>query len=257
MENLNKVFEKYVSEEVITEEAKKEIEVVFEAMVNQVAEEKFEIARTALLEEYDEKFDTVVAEHKEVVTNQLNDYMEHVVNEFIESNKLAIKDACIVEKAKSIIDGVQKVFEDHGIRLPEGNTDIVSEMNERNVEITSKYNETVNKNIELVKEANELKKAVIFMKATNDLSEVSKEKLINLMSGLVTESVEDFAEKLEIVKSTLVSEAKKVKENDDEDVDDEVDNDEEDSNEKKDRGVEESRKVVKEHLSKLSNLRRK
>jgi hypothetical protein len=282
MENLNKVFEKYVSEEVLTEDAKKEISVVFEAMVMEAAEKKFEIARKAMLEEYDAKFEEIVSEQNEATKNQLNDYLKHVVEEFVAENKVAIQNSIVVEKATKIIDGIQKVFESHGIKLPEGNLQVIEEMNEKNDQLMSEYNSSVNKNIELQKALEETQKAIAFMKATEGLSEVSKERLMNLMSGLVVESVNDFKSKLNIMIDTVAEakkKAKKVKkvkedededkddvvpdkvdeEDEDEDKDDEVPDkvDEEDEDEDKDdeESVKEERSKVSSYLKKLKSMR--
>jgi hypothetical protein len=279
MENLNKVFEKYVSEEVLTEDAKKEISVVFEAMVMEAAEKKFEIARKAMLKEYDAKFEEIVSEQNEATKNQLNDYLKHVVEEFVAENKVAIQNSIVVEKATKIIDGIQKVFESHGIKLPEGNLQVIEEMNEKNDQLMSEYNSSVNKNIELQKALEETQKAIAFMKATEGLSEVSKERLMNLMSGLVVESVNDFKSKLNIMIDTVAEakkkakKVKKVKEDEDEDKDDEVPDkvDEEDEDEDKDKDDEVPDKVdeedededkddeesVKEERSKVSSYLKK
>jgi hypothetical protein len=282
MENLNKVFEKYVSEEVLTEDAKKEISVVFEAMVMEAAEKKFEIAKKAMLKEYDAKFEEIVSEQNEATKNQLNDYLKHVVEEFVAENKVAIQNSIVVEKATKIIDGIQKVFESHGIKLPEGNLQVIEEMNEKNDQLMSEYNSSVNKNIELQKALEETQKAIAFMKATEGLSEVSKERLMNLMSGLVVESVNDFKSKLNIMIDTVAEakkKAKKVKkvkedededkddvvpdkvdeEDEDEDKDDEVPDkvDEEDEDEDKDdeESVKEERSKVSSYLKKLKSMR--
>ena len=280
MENLNKVFEKYVSEEVLTEDAKKEISVVFEAMVMEAAEKKFEIAKKAMMEEYDAKFEEIVSEQNEATKNQLNDYLKHVVEEFVAENKVAIQNSIVVEKATKIIDGIQKVFESHGIKLPEGNLQVIEEMSEKNDQLMSEYNSSVNKNIKLEKALEETQKAIAFMKATECLSEVSKERLMNLMSGLVVESVNDFKSKLNIMIDTVVEakkpkKAKKVKEDEDEElkdkdevdedededekkkdeVRDQVDEDEDEDDEKEDENVKEERSKVSSYLKKLGKMR--
>lgn len=254
MENLNKVFEKYVSEEVLTEDAKKEISVVFEAMVMEAAEKKFEIAKKAMLEEYDAKFEEIVSEQNESTKNQLNDYLKHVVEEFVAENKVAIQNSIVVEKATKIIDGIQKVFESHGIKLPEGNLQVIEEMSEKNDQLMSEYNSSVNKNIELEKALEETQKAIAFMKATEGLSEVSKERLMNLMSGLVVESVNDFKSKLNIMIDTVV-EAKKPKKVKEDEEEDELKNDE--VPDKVDEEDEEDEEEVKEERSKVSSYLRK
>lgn len=229
MEQLDKIFENFVKDEVITEEVKKEIATVFSAMVMEAAEEKFNRAQKAMLkeydsklqdivQEYDEKFESVVQEHAETTQTQLNDYLKYAAKEFVQENKLAIQNSIAVAKAKDIIHGVQRVFEEHGISLPESNNSIIEDMSKKSDSITRKYNSAIEKNIQLTKALEEAEKAVVFIRETADLSDVSRDRLMNMMSGLVVESARDFASKIKSLKK-IVSESptKKVNKNDVED----------------------------------------
>lgn len=259
MEKLDEIFAKYVSEEVVSEEAKKEISTVFEAMVNEKSEAVIEERMKTLVAEAEEHFNKAVEQNKEEMMENVDKYMDSTVNEFIEKNKVAIKNTIVVEKAKAIIDGVQKVFEENGISLPETNTDIVSEMNEKIDTLNTRVDSLVSENYELKHDNEELQKALIFVRETNDMSLVNKEKLMNMMKGLVVESVNDFAEKLNIVKSNLVSEKKaSVKEQDDEDIEDKVDEVEDVKDSEDEKESEEScgkKKSVKEWMEKISAMR--
>jgi hypothetical protein len=260
MENLNKVFEKYVKEEVITEDTKKELSVVFESMVNEAVQAKLEEEKKAIMEQYDAKFEMVVEEQNKTTKDQLNGYLKHCVEEFVSENKVAIKNSIVVEKAKQIIDGVQAVFEKHGIKLPEGNDSLVAEMNSKNETLVVENTRVVNENISLKSDLEEAKKAIIFIKSTVDMSEVSKEKLMNLMNGLVVESADEFKEKLSILKNTLSLEGKKKvtkeededekKSDDEDDVEDKVEK-EKDEKEKEDSVAKEQKEKVDGYLSRL------
>ena len=272
MKEFDEVFAKYVAEDVVTEEAKKEISTVFEALVNQKVSETIAEKEKVLAEELDTKYEKVFQEEKEQLIDSIDSYMEDAVKEFVSENKVKIQNTMVVEKAKSIIQGIQKVFEENGISLPETDTDIVKEMNESNTQLNDKVNRLIIENNELKKEMLEAEKAIAFMQETKDLSEISKEKCLNMMEGMVTESIEDFKAKLEIVKSNLITEkkSKKVKENDDyvDDIDDMSDkkderegddpNLEEDESEKDEKlekeGCSSGKKAVKEWLSKFHDM---
>lgn len=272
MENLNKLFDKFVSEEVITDSAKSELSVVFEAAVNEKVNLLLEEKTKAIRNEYDSRFEVVVEEHNKTTRKQLNDYLKHCAQEFVAENKVAIQNTIVVEKAKAILDGIQAVFEQHGIKLPEGNTQIVTEMNSKVNKLQGDYNKVVNKNIKLETALEEAEKAVIFMKNTSDLSVIAKEKLINLMNGLVVESVDEFAKKLSILKENVVTEKKKgkkkVAKEEDEDgekkpedemkpedeVEDKVDR-EDDDEEDEEEVAKEQREKINGYLRNLKNVR--
>lgn len=258
MEKLDEVFAKYVSTDVVTEEAKKEISVVFEAMVNEKAESVIEERMKVLIEEAETKFNEAVEKNKEEMVENVDAYMDACVKEFMENNKVAIKNSITVEKAKNIINGLQKVFEENGIELPETNSDIVSEMNNKIETLNEKVNTLVEERYNLIKENEEMQKAICFIQETKDMSLIAKEKLMNLMKGLVVESVADFKSKLDIIKSNLVSEkcGSKVKKEED-DVEDMVEPDDSEDENSDDEKMEEkkAKKSVKEWMDKISALR--
>lgn len=270
MEDVNKLFEKFVKDEVITEEVQKNLAVVFEAHVSEAVKAKLAEETKIIMEQMDSKFEEVVSEHKNDTQKKINDYMKHVVTEFVSENKVKIQNDIVVEKAVKIIDGVQKVFEENGIKLPESNTLIVEELNKKVTELTAECNKLMNKNMELIATVEESEKAVAFMKSTGDLSLVSKEKLLRLMSGLVVESVDDFTNKLETLKSSIVTEAKKKKVTKEEDEDDEKksdksdediadkveESDEEDAEEKKKKDAEVASEEVSMMLKGLKKFRK-
>ncbi len=226
MDKLNKMFEKYVSEEIITEETQKELSVVFESMVNEAVEKKTTEIEVAVEAKYGEMYENAVVEAKETAQTQINDYMKLVVSEFVAENKVAIQNSIVVEKAKNIIDGVQAVFIENGINLPDSDDSIVESINAKNVSIEADYNKSVDKIIELEKVVEEHEKAVMFIQKTNDMTDVSKEKLKNIMEGLSVNSTEEFGEKMDIIIKSVLEES--VNSIEDENVDDEVVNENKD-----------------------------
>ncbi len=232
MKEFDEVFAKYVTEDVVTEEAKKEISTVFEALVNKKVSETIAEKEKTLTEELDAKYEKTFQEEKEQLIESIDSYMQDTAREFVSENKVKIQNTMVVEKAKDIIHGIQKVFEENGISLPETDTDIVKEMNETNIRLNEKVDSLLNENHELRKELLEAEKAIAFIQETKDLSIISREKCMNMMEGMVTDSVEDFKTKLDIIKSNLITEkkSKKVNEDDDEyvkDIDDMSDKEDE------------------------------
>lgn len=213
MEDVKKVFEKYVSEEVLTEEVKAELSTIIEALVMEKAEEKFEIAREALIQEYDSKLNEAIEVATEEQKRNLNDYVNYSVEKFVEENKVKIQNSMVVEKATKLIDGIQKVFEENGINLATCEENIVESLNQKNDEVTLEYNQTAAQLIETRKDLVEAQKAIHFMNKTQNLTAVEQERLMNLMSGIVTESVDDFNTKLDyMIKNVRVNNNEAIKE---------------------------------------------
>ena len=196
MDEIKKIFEKYVSEEVLTEDVKNELSTVVEALVMEKAEEKFNIAREALIEEYDVKLQEAIEIATEEQHQNIDGYLTHCVNEFVEENRIKIENSIVVEKATKIIEGVQKVFEANGINLAESDENIVKTLNSKYDRVSESYNDSLHKLMKVEQEKLELEKAVRFLQETKDLTDIEQDRVMNLMSGLVVEDVEDFSTKL-------------------------------------------------------------
>lgn len=257
MEEFEKIFAKYVTENVVTEEAKNELSTMFEATVNKKVAAVLEEKEKSLEEELDKKYQTTFESERNEIVDKIDKYMSEAVDEVITQNKFKIQNALVVEKAKNIIVGVQKVFEQEGISLPDNDSDIVKEMNEKVATLSEKVDKLLMENKELKDELFEAEKAIIFMKNTEDLSILSREKCLNMMDGMAVESIEDFNKKLDIIKSNLITErkSKKVKEEDDpDDMDDEKDDidekDDEDENLKNESCSSKKKRTVKEEYLK-------
>lgn len=222
MDGIKQVFEKYVSEEVLTEDVKNELSTVVEALVMEKAEEKFNIAREALIEEYDVKLQEAIEIATEEQHQNIDSYLTHCVNEFVEENRIKIENSLVVEKATKIIEGIQKVFESNGINLAESDENIVKTLNSKYDRVSESYNDSLHKAMKLEQENLELEKAVKFLQETKDLTDLEQDRVMNLMSGLVVEDVEDFSTKLKsVIKNLRFSKNKESFINEDiEDVDD-------------------------------------
>lgn len=203
MGDIKTIFEKYVSEEVLTEDVKEELSIVVEALVMEKAEEKFNIARENLIAEYDERLKLAVEEQVAEEQKNLDSYMTYVAEEFINENKVKIENAIVVEKATKIIDGIQKVFEANGISLADSDENIVEETNKRYENMAERYNEISEKVMEMKSDMCEMEKALTFAQETKGLTAMEQERVLNLMSGLVVESVDDFQNKLKSVIKNL------------------------------------------------------
>jgi len=222
MDNLKELFAQYVSEEVLTEDNLTKIEVMFESAINEAVKVKTEELDVV----FEEKLRVEMESFQETVNEGLDDYLTLFVEEFTTENKIALTNKLMVEKAQTILSSIQTVFVENGIQIPESNDSLLTEMNDKFEDMESKYNEVQSEKIELSKQVIEMEKASAFINAVDGLVETDKEKIMNLMEGLVVDNVEDFKSKLSILVEKVAD--------DDEDEDDEDKKDKKKKSAKKD-----------------------
>ena len=98
----------------LSEEFKEKATVVFEAAVNAKVEE----AKAALVEEYDATFEAAKQEIEEEVAAKVDEYLNYVVEQWMEENKLAVESSLRTEISEEFIAGLKSLFEEHNISIP-------------------------------------------------------------------------------------------------------------------------------------------
>lgn len=256
------IFEKYLKDEVLTPEAREEIATLFQAKVN----EKVAIEAEALKKEMDEvllqkeeELDELKKQAEDLINGEANkihdeqetfkkeledeylkeaekqyedlvvktsNYIDESAKELVKQNKVKIYNAVMVEKCKSLISGIKKVFEENDIELPEPEADTVQDLYEKIDELEDKVDSLIQDKTELQQENEELEKALVFIKNTDDLSEMDKQKCLNMMDGIQTESIQDFKSKLNLIKKNLITEKRSYfRKEEVDDVEDKVEDD--------------------------------
>ena len=129
--------------------------------------------------------------------------MENSIKEWMEENEIAIEHGIKNEISESLISDLKVLFESHNIEIPEDSFDALEEANGKIEELTSKLNEQLEKNIELSKGNEDLECSEVFTKVCKDLTDTDTEKLRSLAEGLEFETVEQYNEKLNLLKDRM------------------------------------------------------
>lgn len=191
-------FDQIFDGENITEEFKEKIKVIFEAAV----QEKVNLVAEAILEEANKSLTEQVQTVTEALSEKLDDYLNYVVEEWMDENKLALEEGIRMDIAESFLGGLKELFETHYVNVPEGKLDVLENLNTSNEELEKELNERIEENIALQKALMEHQCAMVFLEATDGLTDVQIEKLASLAEGLQYESIEQYAEKLSILKES-------------------------------------------------------
>jgi len=182
--------------EELSEEFKEKAVTIFEAAVNA----KVEMIKAELEEQQMKQLEEQVAEVTTTLNTQIDNYLNYVVEKWMEENELAIESSLRTEITEEFIDGMRKLFAENYIEIPEDKFDVLEQLADKVEELEQKLNESINDNIELAGTVKEFAKESIFAKVAEGLSVSQKEKFATLAEGVDFADETTFEKKLQIVK---------------------------------------------------------
>ena len=181
----------------LSEENSEKARPIFKAAVSsKVAEIKEELEST-----YSENLKTSVDKVKGDLSEAVDKYLSYCAEEWTKENELAIERGLRSEMTDNFIDGLKTLFVEHYVEIPEDKYNVIDELANRLDEMEDKLDAEVSKNMEVVEENDQLKRGNVVREACNDLTESQTEKMISLAEGVDFTSSEDFADKVEELKS--------------------------------------------------------
>jgi uncharacterized protein CbrC (UPF0167 family) len=183
----------------LSEDFKNKAATIFEAHMN----ERFHAAEAQLQEQYE----TLLEEHTAAVTEELieriDDYLAYVVEEWMQENRLAVESGLRTEIAEEFIGNLRNLFNESYITVPEDKTDLFDEALNENTTLNAELSEQVNKNMALSEEIEQLQCEIVFREIAEGLTDTEVEKLRRLAEDVEFETVDQFAEKLGVLRENI------------------------------------------------------
>lgn len=179
----------------LSEDFKEKATVVFEAAVNAKLHE--EVVR--IEERFEAKLDEQVELAISEIVEKVDDYLDYVVEQWMQENEVAIERGIRGEIAESFIEGLKNLFVEHNVNLPEEEVDVIADMVEQLEETEAKLDAAINESIELKKALTESKKAEILESYTKDLTETQAEKFRALTESVDYNDLADLKRKVKII----------------------------------------------------------
>jgi gas vesicle protein len=197
-EDLNALVE---SEATLSEEFKAKTAVIFEAAVKQKLSEEIDRLET----EYQQQLDEEIQTTKSDLVEKVDGYLNYVVEQWMEDNKLAIQSGLRAEIAEGFMDKLKDLFVESYVEVPESKVDLVDELAEANEELEEQVNVATAKSIELAEELEGYKREAVIREASRDLAETQVEKLRSLAENIDFEDEDTFATKVKTIKESYFS----------------------------------------------------
>lgn len=189
--------------EELSEEFKEKVSVVFEAAVNEKAAKKFASLEESLTTRLEVELQESVDSRVEEIVENLDKYLDYVVNEWMEENQLAIEAGIKVEMAESFISGLKDLFEQHNVEVDEETFDAVASLEEEVEGLKSTSNSLVEANIDLQKKIDEAAAEKVFNSLTESMNDVQAERFRILSENLISSDLEVYAKNLRVIKESF------------------------------------------------------
>ena len=192
-------------EATLSDEFKAKAETIFEAAIKSKLTEEID----RLEAKYEEELAEEVKTTKEDLVEKVDSYLNYVVEQWMEDNKVEVQNGLRTEIAEKFMNNLKDLFTESYIEVPESKVDLVDGLAAEVEELETKLNDTTGKAIEMAEELETYKREAIIREASKDLAETQVEKLKTLVADVDFESEETFAEKVGTVKESYFTKAAK------------------------------------------------
>jgi len=192
------------SEATLSEDFKAKTAVIFEAAVKSKLSEEIDRLETEYAEQLAEEVEATKAD----LVEKVDSYLNYVVEQWMEDNKIAIQTGLRTEIAEGFMEKLKDVFQESYIEVPESKVDLVDELAEANEELEAQVNEATAKAMSLSEELESYKRAAVIREAAKDLAETQVEKLTSLAESIDFDNEKAFAQKVATLKESYFSKTK-------------------------------------------------
>ena len=179
----------------LSEEFKTSAATLFEA---HLAERVYQIE-----EELKGQYEDLLEQHTVAVTEELveriDDYLNYVVEEWMQENRLAVEKGLRTEITENFISNLKGLFTESYIEVPEDKLDLFESTVDQAEALDSELQGQVEKNMELSEEVEQLKCEIIFREISEGMTDTEVEKLRRLAEDLEFDTIEQFAEKIGVL----------------------------------------------------------
>ena len=183
----------------LSEEFKAQATQIFEtAVVSSVNMKLAEMAEQAE-EEYAEEMQNI----EEGLTTKIDEYLDYVVEQWMEENRLAVESGLRSEVTENFLSGLRNLFAENWIDIPEEKVEVVEELAGEVEHLTASLDEEMQKNIELKKQVEKFEREIAFVEVSEGLTEMQIAKFESLAEAVDYEDAESYKENLETIRMSF------------------------------------------------------
>ena len=185
-------------EATLSEEFKAKAETIFEAAIKSKLAEEID----RLEAKYEEELAEEIASTKADLVEKVDNYLNYVVEQWMEENQVAIQSGLRTEIAEKFMNSLKDLFTESYIEVPESKVDLVDELAAEVAELEEAHNKAISRTMQMQEELEVLKRNAIIAEAAEGLVATQVEKLKKLAEDVEFESEETFAAKVATIKES-------------------------------------------------------
>ena len=186
------------SEATLSDEFKQKAETIFEAAIKSKLTEEID----RLEEKYNEELSEEIESTKTDLVEKVDNYLNYVVEQWMEDNKLAVQTGLRTEIAEKFMNNLKDLFTESYIEVPESKVDLVDELAAEVEELEEAHNTAIAKQLEMATQLEEYQRAAIIAEASDGLVETQVEKLKKLAEDVDFDDEETFTQKVATIKES-------------------------------------------------------
>ena len=186
------------SEATLSDEFRAKTAVIFESALKTKLAEEVERIESA----YEEKLEAELVTQREEFVEKVDSYLNYVVEQWMEENRLAIHQGLRTEIAETFMGNLKELFVESYIDVPEAKIDLVDDMADQIEELEEQLYKTTADAIKLSESVESLKRQSIVSEASYGLADTQAEKFSSLVSDLEFDDEESFASKVATVRES-------------------------------------------------------
>jgi len=185
-------------EDDLSEDFKKKAATIFEAAVKS----QVRVESDRIIDEVTTEKKRDIEAFKSELTEKVDTYLNYVVEEWTKENELAIERGLKGEIAEDFISGLQQLFTDHYIDVPDEKYDVLEAQSDKISELEETINAEMQKNIDLKESNDEYMRDQVISEVSDDLADTEVEKFKSLTTDVDFVDADNFRQKLETLKES-------------------------------------------------------
>ena len=182
--------------ESLSEDFRVKATLIFEAAV----QSRVEAIVEEVLDENDAVLEEAIQNVQAELSEQVDDYLNYVVEEWVDENQVAIETGLRAELVEDFIGGLKNLFAEHYIDIPDEKVDVAEALAAQVADLQQEAEETNEVLATLVEELGSVKKAEAIARICEGLTQVQAEKMKSLAEGVEFTAEGDFDNKLAVIR---------------------------------------------------------
>ena len=180
----------------LSEEIQAQIAEIFEtALVAKINEKLVEMAKTT-----EEETAVEVTSMNEELVNKVDGYLDYVVEQWLDENRLVAESGIRAEIAENILNGMRDLFTENFISIPEDKVEVVDELATKVEELEAALSEEISRAVELTKEVESFKRSATLKSVSEGLTDVQAAKLEQLSEAVDFENDDMFEDSIKTLR---------------------------------------------------------